>query len=656
MSYDLAPLKSYVRFYLAIRSQLERVWQSLCAIEAALRDELGPFAADLAPVGLPALTTLVDAPRNAPADLAALWSPEDDAELTGLTDVYEVVGRFSFQGDLDENLARIARLVADGQDAVVENADALRGLAVLDARARDTAERLREEEAARAGAVRVARAAELEALAEKVLELARRTDEAVESVPLATFDNAAEAAEDYRRLRARMQQVYWTCLRYLKDAIAQLWDRIGDPVPQSFPDELPLVPELPPELVAVTAAGSEEVERAERTLAALAEESERLVRTKQDITARLAKLEGEATAIGVKRAEAAADLESAQKLHDWARLGEQLAGHKTRADELENELRSRLALSGQQAADLAAVRARLDEQAKTIAEREAALAAMTAETEELRKKEPLLFGKDEWRARLAEADAKLEGERASVAELTQAHAQHKVAFSAVEVRLDTARAEQAILERSLADVRARRVEAEKGFAALGAELGSKRPTRLVPAGEVEDIVHALEQRQLEVDGSLERLRGEQKRLRDDGLAVLAREKQIDSERQSAQARVASARVSRAEGLEAAQQRLAVERKNAVEEHVREVRAALSKSLAQVGTVFIEPARARLRELTEPDYARAERVKAAGEAAAPIVERLIAERAPELVEVDKLLTRIKQEFVEAAPAACRAAWG
>jgi hypothetical protein len=656
MSYDLTPLKSYVRFYLAIRSQLERVWQSLCAIEAALRDELGPFAADLGPVGLPALATLVDAPRLAPADLAALWLPEDDADLAGLVDVYEVVGRFSFQGERDENLARIARLVAEGQHAARENGEALRGLQALDRSAQETAEGLRAAEAERAAAVRVARAAELEVLAEKVLELARRTDEAVQAVPLPAFEVAAEAPEDYRRLRAKLQQVYWTCLRYLKDAIAQVWDRIGAEVPQSFPEELPLVAELPPELLTVSAVGSEELERAERTLEALAEESERLGRTKQDIGARLSKLEGEATAAGTKRADAAADLESARKLYDWARLGEQLAAFKARADELEADLSLRVAQSGQHFADLAAIRARLEDEAKTIAEREAALAAQSSETEELRKKEPLLFGKDDWRARVADADAKLEAERAAVAELVQAHAQHKVALSAVEVRVETARTEQAIVERSLADVRTRRLETDKLFAALANELGSKRPTRLVPAAEVEEIVHALEQRQLELDAALERVRGEQKRLRDDALAVLAREKQIESERQHTQARVEGARVARAEGLEAAQSRLAIERRNAVEEHVNEVRAALAKSLAQVGTVFIEPARTRLRELTEPNFSQAERVEKAREAARPVVERLLAERVPEIVEVEKLLGRVQQEFCEAAPAACRAAWG
>jgi len=47
-SFEPGPLSSYVHFYLAIRSQLERVWQSIVAIEASLREELGPFATSAA--------------------------------------------------------------------------------------------------------------------------------------------------------------------------------------------------------------------------------------------------------------------------------------------------------------------------------------------------------------------------------------------------------------------------------------------------------------------------------------------------------------------------------------------------------------------------------------------------------------------------------
>lgn len=656
MSYEIAPLKSYVRFYLAIQSQLERVWSSLVAIETAVREELGPFAPDLGPVPLTAIATLVDPVRALPPDMGELWHPQDAAELDGLCDVYEVVGRFSFQGEGDANLQRVARLVAVARAAIEENDVALRALAPLRDLARTTAEELRASESSRAAALRSERSDKLEPLIETVLLRAKQTQDALHAVPIPPLDDAQTAADEYKKLRARLQQVYQTCLPFLKNAIAQVWGFIGAPVPQDFPEELPLVAELPPEMLSLSVAGSEELEKAERTLEALASEGQGLRKAKDDIAARLTKLESELAGFQLKREDHGRDVDFAHTLLDWARTSELATLLKGRAEELERELKARVAYSTEGALQVAALKSQLDEETEAFVSQSAALDVMLAELEELKKKEPLLFGKDDWRAKVAASTATLETERAAVAQLGQAQAQRRVELSAAEIRTSTAQAEQAIVERSLADVRGRRTEAEKSIRALSEKLGSKRPSRVVAPAEVEEIVVALEGKQSQLDAEIDRVRGEQKRFKEDGLRTIAREKQIEVERQNAQARVDGARVARAEGIDAAYKRLAVERKAAVEEHVREVLGALSKSLVQVGTVFVDPAREKLREATEPDYSRAEKVATAGEAVAPVVDRLLAERAPEIVAVQELLAKIQKEFCDAAPAACRAAWG
>ncbi|MFO0555666.1 MAG: hypothetical protein U0271_45230 [Polyangiaceae bacterium] len=656
MSYELPPLKSYVRFYLAIVSQLERVWQSLVAIEIAVRDELGPFAEDLAPVPMTAVATLVDSPRTSPIELDELFRPEDAAELTGLTDIYQVVGRFTFQGEDDANLARVSKLVETARAAATENEQALRALEGLKALALETAERMETEEKARAAVARAMQSAKLEPLIETVLLRARQTQDALHAVPIPALDDPANAGDEYKKLRARMQQVYQTCLPFLKNAIAQVWDFVGAPVPQSFPDELPLVEALPPELLTVTAVGSEDVEKAERTLQALAAEAIAMKKAKDDVAVALTKLEGEIAAAMMKREEAAKDVEYAGVLFDWVRLGAMVGGLKKRADDLEGELRARIAASAEYQNEANRIKLRLDEETKALEAKQAESDALAAEHEEISGKEPLLFGKEEWRKKVAELGATVEADRAVLAQQIQAVAQRKMELGAAEVRVQTARAEEAIVERSLADVRQRRLDAEKTFTQAGEKLGSRRPTRLVPPEEVEEIVHALEQKQLELDGNIERLRSEQKRHKEDGLRTLAREKQIEIERQHTQARVESARVARAEGLDAAQKTLAAERKTAVEDHVREILGALSKSLAQVGTVFVDPAREKLRASTEPDFTKAERVRKAAESSAPVVSRLLAERVPELAGVEELLAKIQKEFCDAAKDACRAAWG
>lgn len=656
MAYDLEPLKSYVRFYLAILSQLDRVWQSLVATEIAMRDELGPFAVDLGPVSLTAVATLTDPPRTLPEEMAVLWRPEDEVDLTGLRDVYEVVGRFSFQGESDANLGDVAALVQRGRSAAHENGEALAALTPLPALAKQTAERLREEEETRAAAERTDKTDRLEPMIETVLLRAKQTQDALHAVPLPPLDDASMAAEEYKKLRARMQQVYQTCLPFLKNAIDKVWAFVDAPVPQAFPEELPLVEELPAELVAIGIAGSEELERAERTLEALASETEALKRVKDEIAARLTKLDGDLGVADAKREESTADIELARALLDWVQTTEQVTSHRARAADLEKELGDRVAIAARFAQDAGRLTAELHVQAAKLAERTTALEAAQTGLDELRKKEPLLFGKDEWRTKVAETETYVTAERAFVAQLAQTHAQHRVELSAAGVRVQTAQAEQAIVERSLTDVRGRAMEAEKALRSLAETLGSKRPTRTVPAREVEEIVVALEDKGLKVDAEIERLRAEQKRFKEDGLRTIAREKQIELERQHVQARVESARIARAEGIEAADRKLAAERKSAVEEHVREVLGALSKSLVQVGSVFVDPARDRLRQLTEPDFTASERVAKAGEAVAPVVERLLAERAPEIASVEELLGRIQREFCEAAPAACHAAWG
>lgn len=656
MAYDIAPLKSYVRFYLAIVSQLERVWQSLVAIETAVRDELGPFAADLAPVSSSAVATLTDPVRPVPDALAELWRPIDDAELEGLTDVYEVVGRFSFQGNEDANLARIEALVALGDAASQENGDALTALEPLSELAAKTALALREAEVKRAALDRADRETKLEPLVETILLRAKQTMEALLSVPLPTLEEPATAADDYKKLRAKFQHVYQTCLPFLKNAIDKLWSFVNAPVPQSFPEELPLVNELPPELLTLTGVGSEEVEKAERTLAALAEETIQLKKTKEDLAAKLVKIEADIAGVSAKREETQVDADFAHGLLDWARTAEQLEAHRARAKETEAELQARVAATAKHEHDAVARSNTIEEGEKTLKEKLASAEALAKELEEKKQSPPLLFGKDDWRARVAELQARVDAENMEVANLTQAFAQGKVELSAAMVRVHTATAEQAIAERSLADLRNRITEGEKALRAQGEKLGSKKPTRPVPPEEVEEIALAVEKQMAAVDARIEELRTQQRRLKDEGVKTLSRERQIEIERQTTQARVEGARVARAEGIDAAHKRLAVERRTAVEEHVREVLGALSKSLGQVGTVFVDPARERVKELTEPNHGVAEKVESAGARVAPVVKRLLAERVPEITSVKELLQRIRVEFCDAAPAACRSAWG
>ena len=650
------PLASYVRFYLAIRSQLARVWQSVVAIENSLRDELGPFAADLAPVSHEALKILVDAPRVLPADLEVLWQPEDEAELSGLNDVYQVVGRFSFQGERDENLARVATLVALARQATVENATALQGLAALESRSLATADSLAQAESARAASARSNGTVRFDALAETVLSRAKQTVDALAAVPVPAFDDPKSAAEDFKKLRARMQQVYQTCLPFLQGAIAQLWGLVEGSLPQSFPAELPLVEDLPLELLQITPVGSEEVEKAEKTLATLAEEGASVARTKSALTEELAKLRGALEVLESRRSENAADLELAVTLHDWARTHELLNQQQQRINELEKDLSGRVTASGALAEAVTRARADLEQREAVAVEKRALFAAAQAALAELEKKEPLLFGKEEWRSKLADSRDHVSLFGSELEGLETALGQRRAELSATAVRAETAGTERSIAERSLLDARSRRTEIERNLTALAEKLGTRRPTRPVPPSETEELVLALEKQRSLFEQEGLRLKETERRHAEDGARAISRQKQIDVERQHVEARVEGARIARAEGLEAAEKRLSEQRKLAVDDHVREVLGALNKSIGQVGTVFIEPAREKLRQSTEPNFSQAERVRQATQLVAPVLARILAERAPELAAISELCDKIQKEFCDPAREACTRAWG
>src|SRR5271167_317415 len=168
MPYDLTRLSSYVRFYLTVIRQIGGAWEHLDRTHGAVKEAIAPFADPLGAVGSPVLTAVLGDPPT-PGDLqAALFRPEDEEGLAGLTDVYEVVGRFSFQGDGNDNLARVQALVSSARSEIVAERLRLADLALLPDLARAAAARLAAAEEGRSGALRAEKTAAFEPLAEQV--------------------------------------------------------------------------------------------------------------------------------------------------------------------------------------------------------------------------------------------------------------------------------------------------------------------------------------------------------------------------------------------------------------------------------------------------------------------------------------------------------
>jgi hypothetical protein len=655
MPYDLTRLASYVRFYLTVRRQLVAAWENLARSHGVVKDGLSPFGEALGPVGSPALAAALGPPPRAEG-IDALFLPEDEEGLAGLNDVYEVVGHFSFQGAENANLARVQALVSGARNEIVAQRMRLADLARLPEIARAAAARLAAGEEGRAGALRAEKAAAFEPLADQVQTRARQTMEAIRAVPFPDLASADSAGDDYKRFTAKLDQVYQTCLPFLRKSIGALYAFVGCEPTATWPDALPLTRELPAELLMVPPAGSAELTQARASLEALANEEVQLGRARDDVATAIARLEGELGAAGVRDKELEVEIATATQIVDYVTAIESAGRAQQTLAALDQQKARILRAAGDVLSKHKQIEASLkmldEELVRRTAEIEATAQVLTAE----RKDEPVLFGKDDWRARVAGFEGQVEAQRVAYTERLTVVSRLKIDLSSVSVEVQTEQQQAALVDRQIADVRATLEATQKSMAALSASLGAQRPARPVAVAEAREGLAALQQARLDNAQRGERLRGEIRRQKEETVRVLARLKQCGVERQQVQTRVQSAQVAATEGHEEALRHLAAQRRAAVERHVGEVLGTLEKSLTMVGPVFVEPARKAMLESTAPQPEAAERVLAAAEKAAPVLEKLGRELDAQLLAQDAALGQIQREFCDVAVTACRAAWG
>jgi hypothetical protein len=341
---------------------------------------------------------------------------------------------------------------------------------------------------------------------------------------------------------------------------------------------------------------------------------------------------------------------------DYALLEEQAAGLTGAIAGYERQKAERVQIAGEvwqrQRRAEAAIQALQEElagRAQEIAQAQEELAAA-------QKSEPVLFGKDEWRARVAGLEAKIAELRGAHAQRLSALNQLKIDLSAISVQVQTEGAQTALVERMLADAQAKLGAQQAAMSELGARLGVSRPARGATPSDVERALDARRQDRRENADRIERLRGEARRQKEENVRVLARLKQIEVERQHAHARVQSAQVAATQGREAALVRLSAERRGAAAQHVGEVLGSLDKALVAVEQTFIAPARAALLSPASDGPPTSQVVREHGEKLGPVVANLGRELDPELLAQEAALSQIQREFCDMALAACRAAWG
>ncbi|MCU0686315.1 MAG: hypothetical protein MUF34_29395 [Polyangiaceae bacterium] len=656
MAYDLTLLRSYVRFYLTVADQLRAAWGSLARSHEAVRAALEPFGGPLEPAAHPALSAALAPGRSLPPELEGLWRPEDVEGLEGLVDVYEVVGRFSFQGEEGENLARVQWLVSNARNEIHGQRSRLGDLAQLAGAARAAAERLAGDEARTGEARRRERLAAFDAMAQQVAARAKQTAEAVRGAPPPDVSDLALAADEYAKYVAKADKLYQTCLPFLHKALASLYDSVGAEVPASWPETLPFAKAIPEELLALPSADSPELGRARETLAALDAEATRLVRGRDEVKLALGRLESERAANAAKEVEAGRELERAGVLVEWATALAGLAESDRAAAALEQRKAERLRAAGavwqqhkQAEAAITALEAELENRTRELARGQERL-------DDEREREPVLFGKEEWRLRVAALEQDLEAQRGLYGQRFGVLNQLKIELSSHSVQVQTEQRQRELVESWLADARQKRDALRTALGELESRLGPSRPPRPPSEAEAQAFFEGARQRREAFAARADAFDAEARARFDEGARVDARLKQIGVERQRAADLLQSAQVAATQGREAALRQLDARRTAAVRQHVTEVIEGLERSLLSADAIFVEPARKLLAADDGPGEVPSASLAAAAEQVAPIVEALGHEIEPELLALDALLGQVQREFCDAAPAACRAAWG
>lgn len=655
MAADVSTYGSYVRFYLTVVDQLGSAWASVERTHEVSRAGLSPYADVFAPLGFTALSSALAPVTIAPALFDELWVPEDRADLSGLTDLYEVVGRFSFQGDDNENIARVQQLVAAARNEIFEQKGRLSTLNDLAPAARTYAERARIEETRKATQRREGKLAALVPLAETLVTRAKQTIEAIQAVPLPSLMDVNTASDEYKRYIAKLDQVYATCLPFVTKSIASVYEFVECEIPGTFPEKLPLVHELPHDLVSVPPEGSAELSSAREAGRSLDDEETALVRARDEVQISVTRAEQEIAATSGKLGEMNNTLAIARGIVDYANAHAELANADRSLASFEQQKAERLTSIG----DLW----RRHEQTKqAIAAMEQELVQRTREIGDLeervskeREAEPVLFGKDDWRLRVSGVEQEIATQRDAFSNRYGLLNQMKVELSSLSVQHQTEQAQAELVERWLNDGRLKRTAAAKAVGEIEQRLGSSRPAKPPAPADAEAYFDAEQARHGELAERIDRLRLGIRQQREDEARAMVRLKQIQQEKQRADAMQKNALVLATQGRDAALRSLAVRRREAVEEHVHEIIGSLVKSLEQVEDVFVKPAEQAILQREQPDLTPMTTLLAEADKVAIVVENLVRDLEPDLLTQDAMLGQIQREFCDAAPTALPKAW-
>ncbi len=573
-----------VRAYLSALAEFESALAVLDLGDRCLRDGLAPFA-DVATH----LTTESSATAAAPS-ADRLWRPRDSSTLQGLTDVYEVSGRFAFQGDDDANLTALATCVTAARAELTRQLTRLEQLSAAPARISAVAESMERTELEHSRAQEAELLRQFEPEAAQLRDLCKRLLEAVRAAKRPDLTRLDTADALYLEYVARVGGLYGKALPVLRDAIAALSKVARCEVPPSWPDALPFAAHLPDDLITSPVPETPAVQQLRQAMESLAQQEANLLRAQDELGVQLRRVEGEVAAMNAREVELLREVESAKLVLRWCTRHDALDHARGALAAITSEGQARTqAMTAVQAeaqralAQIATIQTDATEWAQAIQVKEAMLARHRSE-------EPTLFGKDDWRKKLLELDDEVGDLRSEL----QQRQQRIVAANAEVARLrGRETAEQAsitALTQQLEEGRRREAQAQKELHDVEKELAAALPPRRLATAQAEELLAAAVAARNELRARVERMTTESRRVREDSDRAGVQLKQLAAERTRAESGLAVAMRQAGSAHEEALRSMAVRRQAAFESHAGQVLAGLEESLVQVDRNFIEPAR------------------------------------------------------------------
>lgn len=636
-----------VRAYLDARS-------ALAALAARVRDIADHDLRAVAPWRevLDAAAIAAPAPR-AWEPLEGLWTPVDAAGLTGLTDVYEVVGRFAFEGEDGANLRAFAAALdaLDGDISLWRKEIA--ALSAAPERAAAKAQSLEEAELASGRAQQAELLKQFEPEAAQLREICARLLDATRAAKrpdLTRADTAEALYEDYVQ---RVNALYGKALPYLRAALSELSRVAGVETPPNWPDALPFERTLPQGLATLPSPETPALLQARQTVEALTAQEAAIKRAIDELGVEARRVESEAASMRQRDSDLEREAITAGSIVRWAAKLDELDVARARAAELSAEGQRRAQALAQIASEVHRLQAQSAEVQREATELAQAIAAKDAALSAHRDEEPF-FGKDDWRRRGEALDSEVETLRGELARRQQAIAAINAEVAKSRAREPLEQAQIAALARQVEEARAADASAQREVAALESALGAGRPARRVTVAQAEELLQATNAARAEAKARVERFATEARRIQSDldRAAVQLRQTATERER-AAQGLQVVYRESTTQHEERVRA-LGVRRQQAFESHASTVLSGLDESLTQVDRVFIDPARRALLVRAGMMSEAPGRLRDAGAALAAQLPALIAASGAALDDAAKELARLRA-FIESAPATCRAHW-